>query len=149
LIQRVASADDRVAVLGGCIGVAHLELSDEVLRAIDAAIAETGAGVDQASAVPGHGRRDDGPASHYSQTRAFTRTERRRLLRRIPVLRQRLTFLNVEVIYRCQGHSAAGACPAPASIGAMYLEACVEDRFFDLLRRRPRASGPSCRSRSR
>jgi hypothetical protein len=53
------------------------------------------------------------------------------------VLRQRLTFLNVEVIYRCQGHSAAGACPAPASIGAMYLEACVEDRFFDLGARQP------------
>ena len=50
--------------------------------AIDAAIAKTGAGVDQAPAVPGHGRRDDGPASHYGQTRAFTRTGRRRLLRR-------------------------------------------------------------------
>ena len=30
---------------------------------------------------------------------------------RIPVLRQRLTFFNVEVIYRCQGHSAAGRVP--------------------------------------
>ena len=43
-------ADDRVAVLGGWIGVAHLELSDELLGAIDAAIAETGAGVDQSPA---------------------------------------------------------------------------------------------------
>ena len=34
------------------IGVAHLELSDELLRAIDAAIAETGARADQAPAGP-------------------------------------------------------------------------------------------------
>ena len=82
----------------GWIGVAHLELSDELLRAIDAAIVETGAGVDQAPAVPGHGRRDDGPASHYSQTRAFTRAEKRTALApRTPVLRQRLTFLYREV----------------------------------------------------
>ena len=44
----------------------------------------------------------------------------------------------VEVIYRCQGHSAAGACPAPASIGALYLEPYVEERVFDILRRRRR-----------
>jgi hypothetical protein len=44
----------------------------------------------------------------------------------------------VEVIYRCQGHSAAGACPAPASIGAMYLEPYIEERVFDILRRRRR-----------
>ena len=44
----------------------------------------------------------------------------------------------VEVIYRCQGHSAAGACPAPASIGALYLEPFIEERVFDILRRRRR-----------
>ena len=44
----------------------------------------------------------------------------------------------VEVTYRCQGHSAAGACPAPASIAALYLEPYIEERVFDLLRRRRR-----------
>jgi DNA invertase Pin-like site-specific DNA recombinase len=44
----------------------------------------------------------------------------------------------LEVIYRCQGHSAAGACPAPASIGALYLEPYVEQCVFDILRRRRR-----------
>jgi aryl-alcohol dehydrogenase-like predicted oxidoreductase len=39
--------------VGGWIGAAHLELSDELLRAIDAAIVETGAGADEAPAVPG------------------------------------------------------------------------------------------------
>jgi DNA invertase Pin-like site-specific DNA recombinase len=45
----------------------------------------------------------------------------------------------LEVIYRCRGHSAAGACPGPASIAALYLEPHVEERVFDLLRRRRRA----------
>ena len=44
----------------------------------------------------------------------------------------------VEVIYRCQGHSAAGPCPAPASIGALYLEPYIEECVFDILRRRRR-----------
>jgi DNA invertase Pin-like site-specific DNA recombinase len=44
----------------------------------------------------------------------------------------------VEVIYRCQGHSAAGECPAPASIGALYLEPYIEECVFDILRRRRR-----------
>jgi aryl-alcohol dehydrogenase-like predicted oxidoreductase len=39
--------------LDGWIGAAHLELSDELLGTIDAAIAETGAGADQTPAVPG------------------------------------------------------------------------------------------------
>jgi hypothetical protein len=44
----------------------------------------------------------------------------------------------VEVIYRCQGHSAAGPCRAPASIGAVYLKPYIEECVFDLLRRRRR-----------
>jgi DNA invertase Pin-like site-specific DNA recombinase len=38
--------------------------------------------------------------------------------------------------YICQRHSAAGRCPAPALIGATYLEAYVEECFFELVRRR-------------
>jgi DNA invertase Pin-like site-specific DNA recombinase len=41
-----------------------------------------------------------------------------------------------EIVYVCNRHSAAGRCPAPASIGAAYLEAYVEECVFDLLRRR-------------
>jgi DNA invertase Pin-like site-specific DNA recombinase len=45
----------------------------------------------------------------------------------------------LELIYRCSRRSAAGRCPAPASIGATYLEAYVEECVFELLRRRRRA----------
>jgi DNA invertase Pin-like site-specific DNA recombinase len=45
----------------------------------------------------------------------------------------------LEPVYRCSRHSAAGRCPAPASIEAMYLEAYVEECVFELLRRRRRA----------
>jgi DNA invertase Pin-like site-specific DNA recombinase len=41
-----------------------------------------------------------------------------------------------ETVYRCDGHSAAGRCAAPASICAAYLEPYVEECVFDLLRRR-------------
>jgi DNA invertase Pin-like site-specific DNA recombinase len=44
----------------------------------------------------------------------------------------------LEVVYRCTGHSAAGRCPAPASIDAVYLEPYVEECVFDILRRRRR-----------
>jgi recombinase/recombinase-like zinc beta ribbon protein len=47
--------------------------------------------------------------------------------------------LLAQVCYRCNAHSAAGRCPAPASIDVGYLEAYVEERVFDLLRRRRRA----------
>lgn len=44
-----------------------------------------------------------------------------------------------EVFYRCNRHSAAGRCPAPAAITALYLDAYVEEHTFALLRRRRNA----------
>ena len=44
-----------------------------------------------------------------------------------------------EVFYRCNRHSAAGRCPAPAAITALYLDAYVEEHVFALLRRRRNA----------
>jgi DNA invertase Pin-like site-specific DNA recombinase len=44
-----------------------------------------------------------------------------------------------EVFYRCNRHSAAGRCPAPAAITALYLDAYVEEHMFALLRRRRNA----------
>jgi len=41
--------------------------------------------------------------------------------------------------YVCPRHGAAGACPAPASIGALYLEPYIEECTFELLRRRRKA----------
>jgi site-specific DNA recombinase len=41
-----------------------------------------------------------------------------------------------EIIYACARHSASGRCPAPASIAAPYLEAYIEECFFELLARR-------------
>ena len=41
-----------------------------------------------------------------------------------------------DVIYICHGHSASGPCPAPASISAPYLDAYIEECFFELLARR-------------
>jgi DNA invertase Pin-like site-specific DNA recombinase len=43
------------------------------------------------------------------------------------------------VHYSCSGRSAAGRCPAPASIAAESLEPYIEECAFDLLRRRRRA----------
>ena len=74
-------------------------LYDELLRAIDAAIAETGVGADQAPAVPGlWADVTTVPRRITAQTRAFTRTEKRMALApRTPVFSQRLTFLYREV----------------------------------------------------
>jgi DNA invertase Pin-like site-specific DNA recombinase len=41
-----------------------------------------------------------------------------------------------DVVYGCPRHSASGRCPAPASIDAAYLEAYIEECFFELLARR-------------
>jgi hypothetical protein len=88
--------------LGAWIGAARLELSDELLRVIDAAIPETGA-------ARGPGPRGPGamadvttvPRRITAQTRAFTRTEKRMALApRMPVLRQRLTFVKDPVVTR-------------------------------------------------
>ena len=41
--------------------------------------------------------------------------------------------------YTCPRHSAAGRCPSPASIAALYLEPYIEECVFDMLRHRRNA----------